>query len=493
MPLDFYQQKAAFQDNRYSIIIAGAGTGKTHTLLGRIQYLIQELHLKPEEILVISYTNETVKEFQKKVHQELGCDVSVYTFHKLALTILQQNDLFDSNYIDDSLSFITQEFFESFCFYNPFLRNTVNKIFTPFYFSSKNYYNKLIKTQKGKDLQKELVQFIHLLSSKGGDSKQISHLYLSSTRRQKYFLILVFVLWHLFQSEKLSQGEMDFDDLIRQASNLVDQLAFFPYKHILVDEFQDSSFMRISFFKTLVDKFHLSFTVVGDDCQSIYRFSGTESNCFSILKDFFPTIHTYYLKYTYRNSQELIDIANDFILKNPVQIKKNIFSYKHLNYPIEILYYKNPYIMKKLLFYILRNEDKDILFLGRNSFDWKYYFLKSEITWLDKKHFKYTLYPNKIFTFLTVHQSKGLEADVVIVLHMENSKYGFPCQVVSPSYCNFFKSSFLFPYDEERRLFYVALTRTKEKVYLLTPAHQPSYFILELQKNYKKNIKSIYL
>lgn len=491
MTLDSFQQKAAFQNHHYTLIIAGAGTGKTHTLLGRIKYLISEQHLKPEEILVISYTNETVKDFSNKAQNILGISLSVCTFHKLALTILKQNELFFSNHITDSLDFIVKEFFYSYIFYSPFLQYITVKIISPFNFIFQNTYRKFLENGKFLKLQRELIQYIHMCSAKGDTLENISYLYEKSTKRKKYFLLLVFLLWNLYQSEKESQNEFDFDDLIREASNQTDLITTFPYKHVLIDEFQDSSFMRISFFKKLVDRFSLDFTVVGDDCQSIYGFSGTAANCFSILSEFFPLIKTYYLKYTYRNSQELIDIANDFVLKNPLLLQKSIYSHKHLEFPIVVLYYKQVSAIKKMIEFIFKNGAKEVLFLGRNSFDLKYYFHPSDISWIDEKHFTYKYFPKQIFTFLTVHKAKGLEADTVVVLHMENSVYGFPNKIPVSPYCQF-TPSYEMAFSEERRIFYVALTRTKSKIYLLTPLFNPSIFIIELQKNYRKKIKSMY-
>ena len=107
MNLDEYQKLAAEQDNHYSVIIAGAGTGKTYTLLGRIQYLVNEKGLLPEEIIVISYTNETVKDFLKKCKSLLGFEVMVMTFHKLAIYLLNLADISFQLCSQDFLSYIT--------------------------------------------------------------------------------------------------------------------------------------------------------------------------------------------------------------------------------------------------------------------------------------------------------------------------------------------------------------------------------------------------
>ena len=125
MKLDQYQREAAEQNCDYSIIIAGAGTGKTYTLLGRIEYLIKKVGLKPEEILVISYTNETVKDFIRKCKKHLNSPIQVLTFHKLAIYLLKLARV--DYYLCDSdlLSYLIKEFIESICEQNVLLKKLI--------------------------------------------------------------------------------------------------------------------------------------------------------------------------------------------------------------------------------------------------------------------------------------------------------------------------------------------------------------------------------
>lgn len=481
MKLDEYQQTAAFQNNPYSIIIAGAGTGKTYTLLGRIEYLINLKGFNPKEILVISFTNETVNEFRKKAKQVLGLDIQVYTFHKLALNILKQIN-YEFSLIDDYyLTFLAKEFLSCHCNYNLILKKYLKRIFSKFGFIS---YNELLKSKKFEDLQIELIKFVQLWNTKGINVQNFKHYFKIVKRKEKYFLILCFIFYNLYESEKSSQHFLDFDDLINKATFHLKKLQNFQFKHILVDEFQDSSYNRILFLTNLVNSFNMEFTVVGDDCQSIYRFSGTESNCFNILNSFFPSLKTFFLKNTYRNSQELINIANKFILKNPLQIKKSICSFKHLDKPIEILFYHKKHNIFRIINYLIsKNITTNILFLGRYSFDWKEYFDKNEIQWIDHKHFKLYHFPGYEFTFLTIHESKGLEFDNVIILNVNNAIYGFPSHLRNSKFTNFFDHKDSIPYEEERRLFYVAMTRSKNYVFILSSYFSPSPFILELLRD----------
>ncbi len=490
MTLDFYQQKAAYQNELYSIIIAGAGTGKTFTLIGRIEYLVKQRHLKPEEIVVISYTKETVLEFKEKLKKHLGFSVNVFTFHKFAITILETLSYPFSLFQDDDFEFLVQEFLYSYCEQNSSLKKIVLSYFSFFGKYGFGSYHKLMDHNDLLNLQKHLIQFIHLWKAKGFEDFQLQELIQKSYGKTKSFFRLVYLLLDVYSHEKNSQCLLDFDDLIIMATKQLNELTTFPYQHILIDEFQDSSYLRIQFLKEIVNHFSISFTVVGDDCQSIYGFSGTENNCFSTLKNIFPSVCTFYLKYTYRNSQELIQIANHFVLKNPIQLKKDIISSISLEKPIEILYYLHTRKIFDMLKYIFCKETStNILFLGRNSFDWKYYFKENEIHWNNKKEFTLAHFPNQIFSFLTVHQSKGLEADVIILLHLENSIYGFPNQTPLLKPFQKIMPKEKMKYEEERRLFYVALTRTKKRIYLITPYFKSSKFVKEIYLDNKNKIK----
>ncbi len=431
MNLDFYQKMAAQQNEQYSIIIAGAGTGKTYTLLGRIDYLLHQQHLKPEEIVVLSYTKESVRDFEKKAKKVLDLSLPVFTFHKLAMKLLETQEISFSLCNHDDFCYMIHEFLFSYCAQNKHLRKFVLGSFH--LFPTFHSFDELMDRGLLKTLEKDFKHMVQLCLAKGILAEQLFEEANKAHGKTKNFFLLISFFFKFYELEKQSQGMFDFDDMITIATQHLGKEQNIPYKHILVDEFQDCSLLRLQFIKELITRYHLSLTVVGDDCQSIYRFSGTENNCFTLLKQFFPDIKTFYLKQTYRNSQELIDIANHFVLKNKTQMSKEIYSAIHISHPVEVLFYNTPRKIFDMLTYIFCQEKtEDILFLGRNSFDWQYYFSKDVIHWIDKKTFTLTYFPSKLFKYLTVHSSKGLEADVVILLHLENSKNGFPSQRKNP-------------------------------------------------------------
>ncbi|MCI8575743.1 MAG: ATP-dependent helicase, partial [Bacilli bacterium] len=329
MNLDPFQQEAAEQNNKYSVIIAGAGTGKTFTLIGRIQYLVNQCGFSPSEILVISYTNETVKDFSLKCQKLLGFQVTVMTFHKLAIHLLKLEEEFFQICDDNYLQFITQEFIDNLCKQNPTLKKyfQISKPLSYLFMSKSKSWNK--------DLKKQIVNFISLCKSKGFNENFCRDLINNNKGNKKAFFLLTYLVFSLYESEKDSQKLLDFDDIILKAIFNISKINIdlFPFRHILIDEFQDSSIVRIDLLYTLVKQFKMHFTVVGDDCQSIYRFSGTETNCFKILNSYFSNVQYYFLKYTYRNSQELVKVADQFVQKNKAQIKKNVISFVHLDFP----------------------------------------------------------------------------------------------------------------------------------------------------------------
>ena len=195
------------------------------------------------------------------------------------------------------------------------------------------------------------------------------------------------------------------------------------------------------------------------------------------------------LERTYRNSQELINVAAKFIQSNPRQMKKQLVSGKNLEKPITLwMYGDNPFkSLDNALQMILANYDKgqSILLLGRTNYDSE--MLDASGLFAERKHkgqerFIYLKSPSTPITFMTVHKAKGLEADNVILLNFQNSTLGFPNKIADDPMLELVLSdadSYLF--GEERRLFYVAMTRTKNKFIILTDNNKPSVFFDELK------------
>ena len=324
------------------------------------------------------------------------------------------------------------------------------------------------------------------------------------------FLKIVEEIYNDYEAYLLKIKKIDFNDMINKASDCIVKNGLnLPYKYIIVDEYQDTSFTRYNLLRNICDNIGAKIMVVGDDWQSIYSFSGCDVNIFTKFDNFFDVCETRYVEKTYRNSQQLIDASSNFVMKNPDQSRKELKSSKSLECPIKIVKFDNDFdeILKFEL--IIKNiinqskfENKKILILGRNNKDIfnllknfnvknedgkrKFEILGDEDKLRRDKFVKivYRYNPNVNIEYRTVHQSKGLECDNVILINLKNWRAGFPNKMVDDPVLNFVKmNGDSFSYAEERRLFYVALTRTKNNVYLLAPYFKSSVFIQELEND----------
>lgn len=322
------------------------------------------------------------------------------------------------------------------------------------------------------------------------------------------FLKIVEEIYNDYEAYLLKIKKIDFNDMINKASDCIVKNGLdLPYKYIIVDEYQDTSFTRYNLLRNICDSIGAKIMVVGDDWQSIYSFSGCDVNIFTKFDNFFDVCETRYIEKTYRNSQQLIDASSNFVMKNPDQTRKELKSSKSLKYPIKLVNFDNDFdeILKFEL--IIKNiinqstfKNKKILILGRNNKDIfnllknfnveneygkrKFEILGDEDKLRRNKFVKivYRESPDVNIEYRTVHQSKGLECDNVILINLKNWKAGFPNKMVDDPVLNFVKrNGDSFNYAEERRLFYVALTRTKNNVYLLAPYFKSSVFVQELK------------
>lgn len=251
------------------------------------------------------------------------------------------------------------------------------------------------------------------------------------------------------------------------------------WQYIIIDEFQDTSLTKLNLIKEIIKVTNAKLLVVGDDFQSIYRFTGCNLSVFLNFKTHFPYTKEFYIINTYRNPQELINVAGHFIMKNKFQLKKHLISFKHLKYPVKIIYNSNNILgFKKILNYVNNLNYQNILVLGRNNNDINKYIDKT----VTKEDNIYT-YHNIKYKYLTIHKSKGLESDIVILINMIDDITGIPTKMKSENILKYVNNQKeIYPYEEERRLFYVALTRTKNYCFILTNPNKESPFIKEIKK-----------
>ena len=269
-----------------------------------------------------------------------------------------------------------------------------------------------------------------------------------------------------------SKKQIDFHDMINESTKIVKKTGIYQYKYIIIDEYQDTSLNKVELIKEIQNKTNAKLMAVGDDWQSIYGFTGSNLDIFIDFLKIFPNSKIIKLKQTYRNPKELLKITRKFICKNPSQIYKRLKTKKTNKYPIHIYYYDKSIkeVWDKIA---IETSNKDTLILSRNNKD------INQIPYLVKN-----------MHFLTIHKSKGLESENTVIINLENNYNSLPSKIKDSEYLKYVKpKTDNFKYAEERRLFYVALTRCKNINYLLVKKDNPSIFIEELIKNYSKYIK----
>lgn len=484
--LDKNQTAIAQSNANFLLVVAGAGSGKTLTILGKIKYLIDNNILNERQILCISFTKASSVELKNKIRKNLHLDMEVYTFHKLAINFLTENNI-DVKICDtDLLENIIHKYIYIDVLEQPKQMKYILINFKQIYINKKQYQNFINKNpDQVKIFIRNILTFIHLFKCGGYKYNYLNKIIKANKfSPNKYFYLVIINIIYIYEKYLEENNENDFDDLIIKATQIIhDKHIKSNYKYIIIDEYQDTSHIRFKLIKEIINNSNSKLMVVGDDFQSIYKFTGCDIDLFTNFRNYFNDGQIMYITNTYRNSQELISIAGDFVMKNKKQIKKKLKSNKHLNKPIILQYYHNIISeTEKIINEIYAKYNNEILILGRNNND--VYTIIDNITFkLKDNNIIYLKNKDINIKYLTVHKSKGLESDNVIIINMTNNLLGFPSNIKNDKKLKYVIKEEKYKYAEERRLFYVALTRTKNYVYLLVPYQKKSPFIKELEKN----------
>jgi len=465
--LDKEQRIAVITDECANLIVAGAGSGKSLTMVGKIRYLIERKNIKKDEILCISFTRDASLNLENNIQKNYNYNIKVYTFHKLSLEILKNNNYRISNI--DTLEYIINEYFYIVQYTNIKykIKKILNMIDTP--------YKYILKSKELINFKKLILTFINLFKTNNYKLE-----YFLKIKKQRDLIRIIIDIYLLYEEELSSTNSIDFNDMIILATKYVKKYGIKKYKYIIVDEYQDTSYIRFLLLKEIINQTKAKIICVGDDYQSIYRFNGCDLNMFLNFKKFFGYTKVLKINNTYRNSQELINVAGKFIMKNKRQLYKKLKSNKSIKKPIKIMYSNN---LEKLLDKIIYNYN-NILILGRNNFDIDKYFK------VDNNG--YFIYKNIKIRYLTMHASKGLEEECVVIINLSDDILGIPNKIKDSELLKYVNKYIdKYPYEEERRLFYVALTRTKNEVFLLVNKKNMSVFVKELIKDCGKYIEYI--
>lgn len=366
-------------------------------------------------------------------------------------------------------------------------------------------YRQLIKVESDKYIYRFAIfmeTFISRFKTNGYEEKDFAVLREQTTNeRNRLFLDIAREVYRQYQAMLVQRRKIDFEDMINRAEKLLASPNIegeLNYKYIIIDEYQDIARQRFNLTKRLAEVCHSKIIAVGDDWQSIYAFSGSDITLFTQFIELMGYGKMLRITKTYRNSQELIDVAGSFIQANESQITKQLQSPKHIFNPIVIKPYDDSErIMQHKVEALLQalediekgfGESAQVLLIGRFGFEMNQFCKTGEF--YQKANDKTKVFCNKFpkmqIFYMTAHSSKGLGYDNVVILNGSEGKFGFPSQIEDDPIMKLVTvEDHSMPFAEERRLFYVALTRTKNRTYILTPENHPSRFVVELVEKFK--------
>ena len=300
--------------------------------------------------------------------------------------------------------------------------------------------------------------------------------------RAEAFLRVIIPLRAIYDRKLHDSNELDFDDMLAKASDaLRDGNMRHPYKLILVDEFQDISWSRAEMLRAMLDQNpDCKLFAVGDDWQAIYRFAGADIFIMTNYRDEFGVAAEDQLTQNFRSNQGIVNVASQFVQKNPSQIPKEIRAGDSLCEGVVHVVYYHPgehvaQLIEAKLSEIVTNDgagEKSVYILARYN---RLCLPQTQLLEWQRS------YSELDIQCMTIHKSKGLEADYVIVLGMNSGRHSFPCEIEDDPILKLVTpKADPFEFAEERRLFYVALTRAKRRVFLFAQQDRPSRFIKEV-------------
>ena len=479
-PLNPSQARAVVNGERSLLVLAGAGSGKTSVLVARAGWLLARGDAAAEQILLLAFGRQAAQEMDERIRERLASDdITARTFHSLALHIIQQGS--------KKVPTISKLESDTAARHALLLKSWQKQCHEKK--AQAKGWRLWLEEEMGwqlpegdfwqdKKVQRRMAsrldRWVSLMRMHGGSQAEMIAGAPETVR--DLFSKRVKLMSPLLKEWKAAlkaENAVDFSGLIHQAVNILDKGRFVsPWKHILVDEFQDISPQRASLLAALRrQNSQTTLFAVGDDWQAIYRFSGAQLSLTTAFNHYFGEGDCCALDTTYRFNGRIGEIANGFIQQNPHQLSKPLNSLTAGDKKAVTLLADDKLddLLDKLSGYV--KPEQRILLLAR------YHHLKPEA--LDKAA---TRWPHLQLDFMTIHASKGQQADYVIVLGLQEGVDAFP----APARESIIEEALLpqpedFPDAEERRLLYVAITRARHRVWLLFNKAQPSPFVEILQ------------
>ena len=475
-PLNSAQARAVVNGERSLLVLAGAGSGKTSVLVARAGWLLTRGEASPDQILLLAFGRKAAQEMDERIRERLNTEsISAKTFHALALHIIQQGSKkvpVISKLENDTQArqALLTECWQQQCQekkaqakgWRQWLEEEM-----AWDVPENDYWRdpKILRRMGSR-----LDRWVSLMRSHGGSQAEMIDSAPEEIRELFGKRIkLMAPLLKAWKTALKDEGAVDFAGLIHQAVNVLEKGRFVsPWKHILVDEFQDISPQRASLLAALrKQNSQTTLFAVGDDWQAIYRFSGAQLSLTTAFTENFGEGDSCALDTTYRFNSRIGEIANRFIQQNPHQLSKPLNSLTAGDKKAVTLLAEDQLdaLLDKLSGYA--KPEQRILVMAR------YHHLRPAA--LEKAA---TRWPKLQIDFMTIHASKGQQADYAIVLGLQEGQDAFP----APARESIMEQALLpqpedFPDAEERRLLYVAMTRARQRVWLMFNKERPSVFV----------------
>jgi DNA helicase-4 len=345
-------------------------------------------------------------------------------------------------------------------------------------------FEKLNEMGKVNLLASLLSTFINLYKSNNENLKTVRSRAKPEDARATSFLKIFGLVYNEYMRLLEENDNIDFNDMINRATELVEQKKWIsPFRYILVDEFQDISQSRKRFLRALLNQNKATLYCVGDDWQSVYRFAGGDLSVMTNFEKNFGLSETRIVQETHRFNKELCEFSTRFILANPQQIRKEVRSKTAENKPaVTVVKERTEIALENIIREISQTSagKPQVLIINR----YKNIGRPRNLGQLQKGN------PKVKLEYTTAHSAKGRTVDFAIVIGLKRGIHGFPCQIEGDPLLNMVQpSKEQFPFAEERRLFYVAITRARKHVYLvIDDPFNVSEFITEIENNgYKIN------
>ena len=493
--LDQQQIASIENDTQNTLVIAGAGTGKTTTIIGKIKWILNKWQLEekntpPPKILAISFTHASRVELEERILAEILQDdlvfkiyhpkdfIQVETFHSLALKIIKDKLL--GRRLEESG-------FESFLklSHSDLPEEKIDDI-DHLYSLVRNYHVNF--TEIRERLRRKFRYFWHK-----EDLKQN----LTQLEELK-------VLASQYEEHLKKNHSIDFAGLLEEATSRINPI--YTYDYVIIDEYQDISPLEYLLIRSLRELRAFKLFCVGDDWQTIYQFAGSEISLILNFEKCWGETSRFKIEQTYRFPEKLAKLSGRFIMHDRTQLRKQIRGVLvygedqivEINGPSERTDLNSLYF-----FFLNMPEHASVFLIGRYNFDIKKIsrceflsFKISEEKVLISMHER----PDLRISFLSAHKSKGLQADYVLIINCRNTILGFPSRMKENEIFRIvrevaiqklerrkMKKRMREKFSEERRLFYVAMTRARKRILFLTVQEKESPFILELREEEELN------